>query len=102
MGVRVTPHPLVRSILAVVGGALTSTSLNLPGEEPATTGDEAERVVRELGGDDVWVLDAGVLPPSPPSTVVDCTGDVPVLLREGAVPLSRLRCAVPEAHERTR
>lgn len=101
VAIRVSPHPTVRRLVGALGGPLTSTSLNLPGGAPAAAGDEAVRLVQELGGDDVGVLDAGTLPPSRPSTVVDCTGSEPVVIREGTVPLARLRCAIPEIHERS-
>lgn len=101
VGVRVSPHPLVARLVATLGAAVTSTSLNPRGGPPAASGDDAVRVVRALGGDDVWVLDAGALPPSGPSTIVDCTGPEPVVVRAGTVPVERLRCAIPEIHERT-
>jgi len=98
VGVRVSPHPLVRRLVEALGGPLTSTSLNEPGRPPATSGTEAVEVVRALGGRDVLVLDTGTLPPSSPSTVVDCRGPEPVVLRAGSVPTERLRCAIPEIH----
>ena len=98
VGVRVSPHPLVARLLDEIGGALTSTSLNAPGEPPASSGSQASEVLRRLGARDVLVLDAGTLPPSGPSTVVDCTREVPVVLRAGSIPLSRIRCAVPRIH----
>ena len=98
VGVRVSPHPLVARLVEGLGGPLTSTSLNVPGESPAASGGEALEVVRRLGAREVLVLDAGTLSPSRSSSVVDCTGEVPVVIREGAVPTSRLRCAVPEIH----
>jgi len=98
VGVRVSPHPLVTRLVGELGGPLTSTSLNAPGQAPATSGSEAAEVVERLGGRDVLVLDVGTLPPSAPSTVVDCTGPVPVVLRAGSVPTGRLRCAIPEIH----
>ncbi len=98
VGVRVSPHPLVARLLGAIGGPLTSTSLNEPGAPPATSGHEAMEVVRRLGGRGVLVLDAGTLPPSAPSTVIDCTGPEPVVLREGSIPTSRLRCAIPRIH----
>jgi len=98
VGVRVSPHPLVARLVGELGGPLTSTSLNLPGEAPAASGSEAAEIVARLGGTDVPVLDAGTLPPSAPSTVLDCTGPVPVVLRAGSVPTERLRCAIPEIH----
>jgi L-threonylcarbamoyladenylate synthase len=101
VAVRVSPHPLVRRLLEAVGAPLTSTSVNSPGEPPASSGADAFEIARSLGaGAELWVLDVGVLPPSGPSTVVDCTGEVPVVVRAGTVPVGRLRCAVPEIHER--
>jgi L-threonylcarbamoyladenylate synthase len=98
VGVRVSPHPLVARLLEELGGPLTSTSLNAPGERPAGSGAEALEVMRRLGARDVLVLDGGTLTHSESSSVVDCTGSVPVVIREGAVPTSRLRAAVPEMH----
>jgi len=96
VGVRVSPYPVVARVLAELGGALTSTSLNAPGERPAESGADALEVVRRLGGHDVLLMDAGQLAPSKPSSVVDCTGPEPVVIREGAVPINRLRCVVAE------
>jgi L-threonylcarbamoyladenylate synthase len=41
------------------------------------------------------VLDGGRLTESPPSTVVDCTGRRPRVIRPGAISASRLRESVP-------
>lgn len=98
VGVRVSPHPLVAALLAAYGAPLTSTSLNAPGEPPVSSGGEARELLVRLGAQEVLLLDAGTLPPSAPSTVIDCTGPTPVVLREGAVPTDRLRCAIPEIH----
>lgn len=101
VAVRVSPHPLVARLLAAVAAPLTSTSANVPGESPARSGAEALEVARTLGaGPDMWVLDAGTLPPSGPSTVIDCTDARCVVIREGTVPLGRLRCVLPEIHGR--
>jgi tRNA A37 threonylcarbamoyladenosine synthetase subunit TsaC/SUA5/YrdC len=43
---------------------------------------------------ELLVLDGGVLGNVPPSTVVDCTGPAPRMVRTGAVPVSELRQAV--------
>ncbi len=99
VGVRVSPHPVAAGLVRALGAPLTSTSLNLPGEEPVTSGDAASDLLARMGGSGVWLLDGGRLPPSAPSTVIDCSADEPVVLREGAVPLARLRCALPEIHD---
>ena len=96
VAVRVSPDPVVIALLREVGTAITSTSANAPGEQPARTGDEAAAAAAGLGGGtEVLVLDAGTLPPSGPSTIVDCTGSSARVLREGTVPVGRLRCALP-------
>jgi L-threonylcarbamoyladenylate synthase len=95
VAVRVSPHPVAARLVSALGAPLTSTSLNAPGEPPAASGHQATRVVLGLGGSDVFVLDAGTLRPSGPSTVVDCTGPEPIVLRVGTVPVERLRCAIP-------
>ena len=45
-------------------------------------------------GSELLVLDGGVLGNVPPSTLVDCTTAVPMLVREGALPRAELRRAV--------
>jgi L-threonylcarbamoyladenylate synthase len=97
VAVRVTSNPVTRALVEQLGCPLTSTSANLPGDPPAASGDEALAVARAAGaGEELWVLDVGRLPPSAPSTVVDCTGRVARVLRPGATPLHRLRCVLPE------
>lgn len=96
VAVRVSPHPFVVALLELWGGPLLSTSANPPGEPPARSGHEAREVGLRLGADDsLLVVEVGTLPVSPPSTVVDCTGLAPVVLRQGSIPVSRLRCALP-------
>ena len=101
VAIRVSPHPLVRALLEALGDPLTSTSANAPGSPPARSGEEALQALAALGaGSGVWVLDSGPLPPSGPSTIVDFTGDSPAVIREGTIPVNRLRCALPEFHGR--
>jgi L-threonylcarbamoyladenylate synthase len=56
--------------------------------------------ILEQWGDEVArgrlrVLDAGTLTPSEPSTVLDCTGQRPRVIRPGAIPAATLRESVP-------
>ncbi|MBW3535384.1 MAG: threonylcarbamoyl-AMP synthase [Gemmatimonadetes bacterium] len=96
VAVRVSAHPVARTLTSLLDGPLTSTSANAPGMAPAGHGEAAMAAARALGADErMWVLDAGALPPSPSSTIVDCTGPTPAVLREGATPLARLRCVLP-------
>jgi L-threonylcarbamoyladenylate synthase len=99
VAVRVSPHPVARAVVEGVGEPMVSTSANPPGGSPALSAREALSAAVALGaGDTLWVLDGGILGPSEPSTIVDCTGPEPLVLRAGAVPVYRLRCVLPEVH----
>ncbi|MSR35194.1 MAG: threonylcarbamoyl-AMP synthase [Gemmatimonadetes bacterium] len=95
VAVRVSSHPVARALVERLGRPMTSTSANAPGAPPALTVEEAVAVARAGGDGDLWVLDAGPLPASAPSTVVDCTAEEPVVVRAGATPVDRLRCVLP-------
>jgi L-threonylcarbamoyladenylate synthase len=83
--------PALRALLATLGMPLTSTSANRPGEPPATSLLELRDTLAHLvGGDAMLALDGGTLPPSSPSTIVDCSAARPRLVREGAIPLREL------------
>ena len=97
VAVRWTSHPALQRMIAAYGDPITSTSANLPGLPPAMTAGE----IVEQWGDAVArgilrVLDGGRLEPSPPSTVVDCTGRLPRVIRPGAIPAAELRDSVPD------
>ncbi|MBI4519551.1 MAG: threonylcarbamoyl-AMP synthase [Gemmatimonadetes bacterium] len=100
VAVRATPHPELRVLLTELGEPLTSTSANTPGRSPARSAAEAAAVVASLGGtSEVWVLDGGRLPPSQPSTILDCTVEPPVIARLGALPAARIRAIIPRIDE---
>ena len=93
-------HPAVLAVLDELGEPITSTSANLPGEPPAATAEAVRAVLDALApGEPVWILDAGPLPPSLPSTVLAVTGGRPRLLRAGAVSVDELRQVVGEIDE---
>lgn len=110
LGLRCSPHPLARllaeAVVAAGLGPLTSTSLNRTGEPPAedeaaarkwvaASSEASERpLLVTAEGADAGSVDtaSGALPGKIlPSSVVDCTGDTPVILRDGAIPAERLR-----------
>ena len=96
VAVRWTSHPGASRLVSVLGAPITSTSANRPREVPAATGAEIEATFAGSVRDGtLLVLEAGVLLPSPPSTVVDCTGMAPRVVREGALSLAALRAVVP-------
>lgn len=96
VAVRWTSHPGAALLIQTLGSPITSTSANRPGqpslmEAPAIELSFAPAVAEGT----LLVLDAGRLPQSPPSTLIDCTGTAPRLVREGAIPRARLASIVP-------
>ncbi len=97
IAVRWTPHPGLARLVQAYGQPITSTSANRPGIPPATNAQEiidqwGDAVVRGS----LHVLDGGQLSPSAPSTVVDCTGRHPRVIRPGAITAAALRTSVPD------
>jgi tRNA threonylcarbamoyl adenosine modification protein (Sua5/YciO/YrdC/YwlC family) len=88
IGLRCPAHPVPLAVCRLIG-PYASTSGNRHGEPPAVTaGDLAARVPGvEL------ILDGGRCD-GEPSTVVDCTGETPRLLRPGCVAWERILDAV--------
>ncbi len=88
VGLRCPDHAIPRALCRAVG-PLATTSANRHGSAPLQTAD----AVRAQFGDDVAVvLDGGVCAGAP-STVIDCTGPSPVLLREGRVSWAEIQAA---------
>lgn len=93
--VRHTSHAAVARLIALLDRPLTSTSANRPGQAPAAGGEQiAALFPGPYAEGTLVVLDGGILGNVPPSTIVDCTGPVPGLVREGALPRGELRRAV--------
>lgn len=96
VAVRWTSHAGVARLIRAHGDAITSTSANRPGVPPATS---AAEILSQWGDaiarGQLRVLDGGTLTPSKPSTVLDCTGRRPRVIRPGAISASTLRESVP-------
>jgi L-threonylcarbamoyladenylate synthase len=86
IGLRVPDHDAPRALAAGVG-PLPTTSANVSG---LPEGRDAEEIRSQLGDAVDLILDAGPAHGGPPSTVVDCTGDRPRILRAGAIPIQRV------------
>ncbi|MFG2619459.1 L-threonylcarbamoyladenylate synthase [Streptomyces sp. NPDC048507] len=92
VAVRMPLHPVAIELLTEVGPMAVS-SANLTGHPAPEDCDAA----REMLGDSVSVyLDGGPTPSTLPSSIVDVTGKVPVLLRAGALTAEQLREVVPD------
>ncbi len=92
VAIRMPLHPVALALLAETGPMAVS-SANKSGHPPAATIAEAEEQLGEVVS---VYLDGGPIEAATPSTIVDVTGEVPRVLRAGAVSLDRLRAVQPE------
>jgi L-threonylcarbamoyladenylate synthase len=94
VGVRVPNHPVALGLLeaftAAGGKGVAAPSANRFGNVSPTT---AQAVAAELGdylADGDQILDGGPCDVGVESTIIDCTGDVPKILRPGAITLEMI------------
>ncbi|MFY1673013.1 L-threonylcarbamoyladenylate synthase [Plantactinospora sp. WMMB334] len=92
VAVRMPLHPVALEVLRETGPMAVS-SANKTGQPAAVTAEEARD---QLGYSVRAYLEAGQCPDPVPSTIVDVTGEVPRVLRQGAIPLEKLRDVVPD------
>lgn len=85
IGLRAPDHPFIQELLRHVGYPIAGTSANISGTEPI---NNAKVIATTFEGSPVQptlVVDAGTLPDSQPSTIVDLTGRQARIIRQGAV-----------------
>ena len=87
LAVRVPDHERLRELLAALGHGLTATSANRSGGEPVLDPGAAAEL---LAGEDAIVVDGGLLPGGPPSTLVAIEEGGLEVLRTGRFPTERL------------
>lgn len=87
VGIRVPNHELTRFTLREFAGAVAAPSANRFGKVSPTS---AEHVEADLGNDVDVILDGGSCQVGVESTIVDLTGEQPIVLRLGAVTIEQL------------
>lgn len=88
IAIRMPHHPIAQALLRECGVPLAAPSANLSGKPSPTTW---QNVLADMDGRISCILKGGQTHVGLESTVVDCTGRVPVVLRTGAVTLEQLR-----------
>ncbi len=92
VAVRIPAHPVPVALARGLGAPIVGTSANLSGKPSASTADE----VRTQLGDKVdLIIDGGRCPGGKESTIVDLTGETPIVLREGAISREELKQVCP-------
>jgi L-threonylcarbamoyladenylate synthase len=87
IGLRVPDQPVARALLRAFDGGIAAPSANRFGRVSPTT---ADHVRADLGDDVEIVLDGGPCAVGLESTIVDCSGSRPTILRLGALSQERV------------
>jgi len=92
IAVRIADHPIPIAIVRGLGVPIVGTSANLSGSPSALT---AEEVRAQLGDRVDMIIDGGRCPGGWESTIIDLTGETPLILREGPISSEELREVCP-------
>jgi L-threonylcarbamoyladenylate synthase len=90
VAIRIPAHPVPVALARGIGMPIVGTSANLSGRPSALT---AEEVRKQLDGRVDLIINGGRCPGGRESTIVDLTGETPVILREGAISREELENA---------
>jgi len=90
IGVRMPDHSVALNLLRLTGPLAVTSANQSDGESAAT----ALEVFAQLGGRIPLILDGGKTPGGLSSTVVDCTGPEPVILRPGPISMEQILAAL--------
>lgn len=93
VAVRMPDHPVALALIEASGLPLAAPSANLSGKPSPTT---ADHVADDLTGRIAGIVDGGATGVGLESTVVDCTGEIPAILRPGGVTKEQLEEVVGE------
>lgn len=87
VAVRMPDHPVALALIEAAGGYIAAPSANTSGRPSPT---KAEHVAEDLMGRINMILDGGSVGIGLESTIIDLSGDVPTILRPGAITLEML------------
>ncbi|MEH7011216.1 L-threonylcarbamoyladenylate synthase [Neobacillus niacini] len=95
VAVRMPDHPVALALLKKCQLPIAAPSANSSGKPSPTN---AQHVIEDLNGKIVGVLDGGSTGVGVESTVLDCTEEIPVILRPGGVTKEQLEEVVGDVH----
>jgi L-threonylcarbamoyladenylate synthase len=91
IAIRIPDHPVARQLLKTCDVPLAAPSANASGKPSPTS---ADHVWTDLNGKIAGIMDGGPTGVGLESTVLDCTGDIPIILRPGGVTKEQLEKAI--------
>jgi L-threonylcarbamoyladenylate synthase len=92
VAIRIPDHAVPVSLARGLGTPIVGTSANLSGQPSTLT---AEEVYTQFGDRLDLIIDGGRCPGGKESTIVDLTGETPLILREGAISREELKQVCP-------
>jgi L-threonylcarbamoyladenylate synthase len=90
---RIPNHPVPLALVKGLGKPIVGTSANLSGHPSALT---AAEVQDQIGDKIDMVIDGGRCPGGIESTVIDLSGEKPLIRRQGAISIEKLRKILPD------
>ncbi len=93
VAIRVPQHPVAQALIQTANLPLAAPSANVSGKPSPTT---ADHVYQDLCGRIPCILDGGATGVGLESTVVDATGEVPVILRPGGITKQAIEAVIGE------
>lgn len=94
VAIRMPSHPIAYELIRQSGAYIAAPSANASGRPSPTT---AEHVLEDMDGRIEMIIDGGKADIGLESTIVDVTGEVPVILRPGFITLEDIKEIVGEA-----
>lgn len=87
IGIRLPGKSLLRKMVELLGFPIVSTSVNISGTPPVNHSERIVQMIRSSQfSSEIIFIDAGDLPESKGSTILDISGNKPVIVREGDDP----------------
>ena len=96
VGVRMPSHPVALALIKASGLPIAAPSANTSGKPSPTT---AKHVKDDLDGRIAGIMDGGATGVGVESTVLDCTVEIPVILRPGGVTKEQLELIIGPVRE---
>lgn len=93
VAVRMPVHPVAMELIRKSGLYIAAPSANTSGRPSPTT---AQHVYQDLNGKIDMIIDGGSVEIGIESTIIDVTGDIPMILRPGYITQEMLECVIGE------
>ncbi|MCF6465035.1 threonylcarbamoyl-AMP synthase [Clostridium sp. Cult2] len=96
VAIRMPNHPIAFGLIKRSGVPIAAPSANTSGKPSPTS---ASHVIEDLYGKVHMIIDGGATGVGLESTVLDLTGDIPMILRPGGITLEDLQKVIPSVKE---